>query len=315
MQYENILRCPQCQLKLKYKDESLICNNCQVIYKVENNTYNMIWSKSDKFAKIEQKFWDYTYNQEEERTAENRNSYFHQHFRQPLLDLPNGSLILELGCGSRADSLEIAQSGKNVIATDISPIALKQAKKLAQKMKVESKIHFLLADAEHLPFTDNCFDGVLMAASFHHLKNPLAGLREMKRVVKSNGYIILGVEPNSWPYKSIYKILEPIKKYIRKKRQRGIDSIADDTTEGFGKNQLVKIFKELNLEIIEIKPVKFILEFYDSYIRLKSRMTKKIIFPSNKVQNIITKMDKIFENIPVINNFPWHWNIISRVKK
>ena len=57
----------------------------------------------------------------------------------------------------------------------------------------------------------------LIAAAFHHLENPEKGLIEIKRVLKNDGLLILGVEPNKWPYQTVYTILSPLKKLIRKK--------------------------------------------------------------------------------------------------
>jgi ubiquinone/menaquinone biosynthesis C-methylase UbiE len=268
----------------------------------------------DPFRDTEEEFWNYAYTQEGERAVQNRNSYFHHHFRKPLIGLPHGSLVLELGCGNRADALEIAQSGHQVIETDISWQALQYSKKLAEKNGAVQNSHYVLAEAEHLPFGDHVFDGVLIAAALHHLSDPLNGLKEMARVVKPGGYIILGVEPNKWPYLTIYRLLSPLKRYIRRKRQRHVDSIADDQTEGFSKNDLKKLCHLANLRIVEILPVKFFTEIYDSYIRLKNRLTTKNNASSARIVNALTKADIALSRIPLINNLAWHWNVIAKVQ-
>jgi len=288
MQYDDILQCPISQDRLKK------CENCYFSpksghkYYQVNGFFNFLPKVSNKFREIEEKFWDYTYTNEGERDIVGRNAEFHKHFRQPLINLPKDSLVLEIACGNRADSLEIAQAGKKVIATDISSKALQLASSLAKKMNVDDKITFIQADAEYLPFADNSFDGVLISAAFHHLENSEKGLAEMKRVVKGGGYIILGVEPNSWPYQTIYKLLTPLKKYIRTKRQRNIDSIADDTTKGFSRKDLKNIFQQIDLEILEIRPVKYSLEFYDSYIRLKERLMNRPVKVSRQIQQSLS---------------------------
>lgn len=311
----NILACPDCHLKLKQKDKVLVCSNCHSIYQLKDNILNLLPKNYSHVPKIEEQFWNYTYRQEGERTLNERSTDFHWHFRKPLIDLPVNSLVLEIGCGNRADTLEVAQADKTVIATDLSLIALQLAQNLAEKMKVTNHMHFIRAEAEHLPFLDNSFSGVLIAASLHHLPNPLAGLLEMKRVTKNGGYIILGVEPNSWPYKTIYKLLKPLKKYIRHRRQRPIDSISDDTTNGFSEGMLKKLFQEARIEIIEIRPVKYFLEIYDSYLRLKQSLVHKQNHPSKHIKKIFIKIDSFIMHIPVIKKLSWHWNVISRVKK
>ncbi|MBU0597655.1 methyltransferase domain-containing protein [Patescibacteria group bacterium] len=310
---DSLIQCPTCGHELVSLNNSFTCSDCGKIYTSKEMVLNLLPKKNNKFRDIEQEFWNYTYDKEGSRDIANRNFAFHHHFRQPLIDLPSGSKVIELGCGTRADSIEIALSNKYVVATDISMKAIQLARSLAKQMKANS-MKFILAEAENLPFKNDNFDGALMAASFHHIENPEAGLLEMKRIVKKGGYIILGVEPNSWPYKTIYMLLNPLKSYIRKTRKRNINSIADDTTEGFSKKSLIKILEKNNLEIIEIKPIKFTLEFYDSYLRLKERLGSRNINASKNVQQFFNSIDKIIEKIPLIKNYPWHWNVIARVK-
>ncbi|MEK9183901.1 MAG: class I SAM-dependent methyltransferase [Patescibacteria group bacterium] len=49
----------------------------------------------------------------------------------------------------------------------------------------------VLADAHDLPFKDGSLDGVVSAWVLEHLKNPLQAVGEMKRVLKSGGYLYL----------------------------------------------------------------------------------------------------------------------------
>jgi len=311
MEIGQILVCPKCRAKLITSDTGARCNTCHHEYTHRQGFLDVILPINSTFRNTEKDFWDYAYTQEEERQMHERNSYFHHHFRRPLISLPPGSIILELGCGNRADALEIAQAGHEIVETDISWHALAYAKKLAQSVGVVDQAHFLLAEAEHLPFEDCSFNGVLIAAALHHLANPAAGLREMARVVKPGGYVVLGVEPNRWPYITIYRLLAPLKKYIRKKRQRQFDSIADDQTEGFSKKQLRILFMDAGLQVQEILPVKYVTELYDSYIRLKNRLQKKEAKPSANWMARYTKIDKMISKIPLINNFSWHWNVIA----
>lgn len=40
------------------------------------------------------------------------------------------------------------------------------------------------AYAESLPFADGCFDSAMAVATVHHWRDPIAGLREMRRVAR-----------------------------------------------------------------------------------------------------------------------------------
>lgn len=315
MVFDEILRCPVSGARLKRRGEHYYSPAAGTEYRSEGGIVNFLTPSAGHFRSVEEKFWDYTYGREGERSAASRSAEFHHHFRAPLVNLPSGAVILEVACGNRADALEVAQQGKEVVETDISRQALELARSLARRMGVSEKVRFVQAEAEHLPFADSSFDGVLVAAAFHHLKDPLAGLMELRRVTKSGGYIVLGVEPNAWPYKTVYRLLGPLKRYIRRKRGRGIDSIADDSTQGFTKRQLESIFQKARIEVLEIRPVKFISEFYDSYVRLKERLQKKPVKPHDKLADILISLDQTLLAWPLLKHLGWHWNVISRVRK
>jgi len=75
------------------------------------------------------------------------------------------------------------------------------------------------------------------------------------------------------------------------------------------------MFQEANIKVIEIKPVKFTLEWYDQYLRLKSRIFRKEALASSLIYKLLEFVDSVLEKIPIVNHFAWHWNVIGQVKK
>jgi len=138
MLFTTIATSPDTGKKLAKKENSFWSEEDRMEYEFEDGIPNLLPKNDDDFRDIEEKFWDYTYEQEAARALSNRNSSFHEHFRRPLQVLPPNAIVVELGCGTRLDALEIAQTGKHVIATDISLEALKRARKLAQSVGIES---------------------------------------------------------------------------------------------------------------------------------------------------------------------------------
>ncbi len=62
--------------------------------------------------------------------------------------------------------------------------------------------------AEELPLPDASIDVVLSTISFHHWQDPLAGLREVMRVLRPGGYCFLAdVSPVTWP--SLWLLRQP----------------------------------------------------------------------------------------------------------
>ena len=79
-------------------------------------------------------------------------SPFYRHYHRAFLELfhplPPGSLILECGCGLGHDGLELLRRGYRLVATDISPGQLREARELhLREGFAHSSLH-LLADAD-----------------------------------------------------------------------------------------------------------------------------------------------------------------------
>lgn len=66
------------------------------------------------------------------------------------------------------------------------------------RMRFASKfpnMKFLASDAARLPFASGTFDGVVLFATLHHFADPIACLSEFRRVIKPDGFIMMGTEP------------------------------------------------------------------------------------------------------------------------
>lgn len=99
-----------------------------------------------------------------------------------------GDKVLECACGTGAISVFIAKKGCDLTATDFSDGMLVQAKKKCRKF---SNAVFEKADITALRFSDNSFDAVVAGNVIHLLPEPDKALRELFRVTKSGGKIIV----------------------------------------------------------------------------------------------------------------------------
>jgi len=109
-----------------------------------------------------------------------------------------GMKILHAGCGW--DKSEISRQFKDtcsVVGVDLDP-------------RVQSLFHseFHLGSLDAIPFAAQTFDVIFSEYVFEHLADPLAALREMRRVLKPNG-VILVLTPNYYSYKTIAARLTP----------------------------------------------------------------------------------------------------------
>ncbi|MGI6486052.1 MAG: class I SAM-dependent methyltransferase [Tepidanaerobacteraceae bacterium] len=101
-----------------------------------------------------------------------------------------GMHVLDVGCGTGNFSLKLARMGLKVTGIDISDNMLKVAE---NKARAEGLIiDFINMDAHDMKFEDNSFDAVISMAVIEFICEPEKTLKEMFRVVKKGGEILIG---------------------------------------------------------------------------------------------------------------------------
>ena len=95
---------------------------------------------------------------------------------------------LECACGTGLLTGVIAQKCKSLTATDFSANMLKRAEKKCGKF---GNVKFEQANILQLPYPNGRFDTVIAANVIHLLDEPYRALREMERVCRPGGRIIL----------------------------------------------------------------------------------------------------------------------------
>lgn len=96
--------------------------------------------------------------------------------------------VLECACGTGAISVCVAPLCAKLIATDFSNGMLKQT---AKKVKRFTNVEVVRADIIKLDFADNSFDKVIAGNVIHLLDNPQAVVKELVRVCKPNGKVVV----------------------------------------------------------------------------------------------------------------------------
>jgi demethylmenaquinone methyltransferase / 2-methoxy-6-polyprenyl-1,4-benzoquinol methylase len=93
-----------------------------------------------------------------------------------------------------------------ITGIDISKNMLDIGREKIRKKGLTSKIEMILADSESIPFTDNVFDVVMVAFGVRNFADPLKGLSEMIRVLRSDGIIMVleFSKPDRFPFKTVY---------------------------------------------------------------------------------------------------------------
>jgi ubiquinone/menaquinone biosynthesis C-methylase UbiE len=103
--------------------------------------------------------------------------------------------VLDVGTGTGLVALRAGAlvSNGRVIGIDHSPGMLEQASAKAQRSGLSDSVMFRQMDAEHLEFPDQSFDIVLSLYALFHFPEPLVAAREMHRVLRPGGRVVIGV--------------------------------------------------------------------------------------------------------------------------
>ena len=103
---------------------------------------------------------------------------------------PEGSLVLEAGCGVGAQTTTLARNspGARIVSVDISAESLAAAKARVEAAGL-GNVRFQQADVFALPFERESFDHVFVCFLLEHLSRPLEALARLKEVLKPGGTI------------------------------------------------------------------------------------------------------------------------------
>ena len=110
-------------------------------------------------------------------------------WREKLWQFACGPRILEVGVGT-GKNMGFWPKDCKVTAIDLTPGMLDIARQRAQALNREADDLFL-ADVQHLNFPSGIFDTVVATFVFCSVPDPVQGLRELARVVRPDGHILL----------------------------------------------------------------------------------------------------------------------------
>jgi len=315
-----LLRCPSCQGELLAEEAVLRCRGCGEEYPSRDGMWDLVPRASAGVKLLEREHYDrhadFYLRMHETWCRSPYYRHYHASFLNLLRRLPPGSLLLEAGCGLGHDGLELLRAGYRLVETDIALGQLAAARELHREAGFSSSSAHLLADAEHLPFAEGSFDGALMVAALHHLPEPLAALREMRRVIKRGGILVLGTEPNSWQNRTVYPLGKRVFALMECGRGRegsasDMVSEGDKLAEGFSGRQLRGLLREAGFAEVELLPAGYIsAALFSLATEISSRRGRVLrLFP---LERLSIPLDELLGRIPFIRGFPWNWNAVAR---
>jgi ubiquinone/menaquinone biosynthesis C-methylase UbiE len=120
-----------------------------------------------------------------------RQSFFSDNVREKALAAANvkaGQLAADIGAGTGFITEALVQKGLKVIAVDQSEAMLEEMKK---KFGRFDTIDYRIGDSNNLPIPDEIVDAIFSNMYLHHVESPQIAIKEMVRVLKAGGKIVL----------------------------------------------------------------------------------------------------------------------------
>ncbi|OGZ06569.1 MAG: hypothetical protein A2942_00235 [Candidatus Lloydbacteria bacterium RIFCSPLOWO2_01_FULL_50_20] len=194
----------------------------------------------------------------------------------------DAELILDVGGGTGRYGVKMAQDLPNakVMVTDILPESLVIARSLAQEVNAKN-VEFCTEDVRALSFPDDFFDVVFCDVVIQHLPDVENAMREMRRVCKQGGVLIVSVN-NLWNPHTIHKFL------MGKRYRYGYE-------KSYTRKELRDLFFGHHLEIVAMDG------FYPAYSIFRLKMYWK---PAAVIGSVLNRLNRIID--------PWTGRFLSR---
>jgi ubiquinone/menaquinone biosynthesis C-methylase UbiE len=127
-----------------------------------------------------------------------------------LMSIQPDDFVLDIGCGGGVAIGEIAKIATNgfVAGVDYSEIMVRQALKYNSAAVCEMRVAVKNGSISNLPFKDESFDKAYAIESFNFWPDPIAGLKEVHRILRPRGLVAIATGwsremPNQQKYEAV----------------------------------------------------------------------------------------------------------------
>ncbi|MBA1336972.1 MAG: Phosphatidylethanolamine N-methyltransferase [Firmicutes bacterium] len=158
--------------------------------------------------------------------------------------------VLEVGVGT-GKNIQYYPDNLDITAIDFSERMLDRARLRAAKYN--KKANLMLMDVQNMSFEDSTFDTVFTTCVFCSVPDPLKGFKEIKRVTRKGGRIILieHVRSEGKVVGALMDILNPlvVSLYGANINRRTVENLKK---AGFEELQVTNLWKDIVLKIVAI---------------------------------------------------------------
>jgi ubiquinone biosynthesis O-methyltransferase len=115
---------------------------------------------------------------------------------------PQGSDVLEVGCGTGLYTSRLAEKGLKVTALDISEKMMEKAKERLKQKKLD--VQWIQADIHEILPKLGTYDGILSMTAFEFIPNPEHVLSELFKHLNPGGCLVIGVIAGNSSWSELY---------------------------------------------------------------------------------------------------------------
>src|SRR5207245_2781591 len=118
--------------------------------------------------------------------------------------------VLDIGCGPGLMTRALVERGWEVWGLDVLESAVAWARAEAEKAPWGDRAHYVVGDADALPFPAATFDTVIAMGVLEYLSDVHRIVSEVRRVLRPSGLLVVAVPSRIAPYHLIYRFLDRV---------------------------------------------------------------------------------------------------------
>lgn len=129
---------------------------------------------------------------------------FYNRMRRTSTNLGSGNILLNVGCGDGEYNRELSDNFEVTYGIDIN------RKEISYAAEMSENSYFILGNACEMPIPSNMFNRVSCIDVIEHIKDDESVVREISRVTKSGGMLVISVPHKNFPF-----TYDPINTFLR----------------------------------------------------------------------------------------------------
>lgn len=145
--------------------------------------------------------------------------------------------VMDVGCGNGYVLSRYAAAGAKAVGVDLTRAAVELSRRRFDLNALSGS--FVQANAEALPFCDHSFDCVCSMGVLHHTPNTVAAIREIRRVLKPGGrLIVMFYHRDSFLYRIKFPVVRALTGRSIEQQINEVDGVGNPKGDVYSRREL-----------------------------------------------------------------------------